>query len=871
MANAPPAAALRRASATLTRTLDRLSPPPRQRPAPRQPAPRAALVWRRGPIALAAGLLVAQAWQPLAAQAQPAAPSPAAASASAAAASRLSFTLPAPASTGKGHNGKLPLFFEADNLEGEAGRSTRATGSVRLSQGDLRVRADELTHTASDNTAKAVGHVRIRRNGDVFSGPELTLKLDTLEGEFVRPQFWFSRTQAGGSAELVEFLGNNRMRAAQTTYSSCTPSNPDGTPAEPAWSLKTSRVDLDFDANEGSADNAVIWFKGVPILAAPKLTFPLNDQRKSGWLPPSFDFDSKSGFELSAPYYWNIAPDKDMTLAPMMSVRRGMGLDAEYRYLTEQDSGVLHLIGRPDDRVAVRSRGMLDFANKGKLKSSTEVSPTDYDIKWLRVSDDNYWKDFPHNLPSLTPRLYDSHASIEKQLNERAWGLGDSQTTVYANVQTWQTLRDLDPLSDPKLSNIEAPYRREPQIGLRSRSRNEAGLTWSLQSEFNRFTNSDAAKVQGNRAHVVGKLEQAFNLGGLSLTPRLSLNSAHYDLDSTLANGQRTASRTLPTFSMDAAMVLERPVKLFERELTQTLEPRIQYVRTPFRDQSQLPVFDSAPRDFNQYAIFSENAFTGVDRISDADQVTLGVSSRLIDPRNGTEAMRLGVVQKVLLADQRINPNGDGPITQRLSDLLLLGSTSVVPNWTLDTVVQFDAQSHATAATSTGVRYSPGAFRTVGVNYRYTRDNTEQIDLGWQWPISGPVGGVSQMRATATSPDVINLGAAPVASNACGGTWYSVGRLSYSRRDSRLTDSIMGVEYDAGCWIGRVVAQRVSVGRAQASTRIMFQLELVGLSRISLGSNPLRTLKDNIPGYNLLRDDSKAQPATRYTPTLTDD
>lgn len=849
---------------------------------------------RWSPIALAAGLVVAQIGWPQAVRADDTAAAPSAvgsaasavpaatpvsasAAASAAGSSssvnnplRFTFTLPAPQVNQR--NGKLPLFFEADNLEGESGSRTRATGSVRLRQGDLVVRADELTHTQADNTARALGHVVIMRNGNIFSGPELTLKLDTLEGEFIRPHFWFARTRAGGDADLVEFLGENKLRAFKTTYSSCTPANtPDGTPGEPDWSLKTSSIYLDFDANEGKAESAVIWFKGVPILAAPTLTFPLNDARKSGWLPPSFDFDSKSGFEMSAPYYWNIAPDKDMTLAPTLSVRRGAGLDAEYRYLTPHDEGTLHVVGLPDDRVAMRPRGLLDYSDKGNLNDGNLLSQTNYELRWLRVSDDDYWKDFPHGLPSLTPRLYDSHANIERQLNSRNWGLGDSQTTLYGGVQSWQTLRDLDPLADPTQSGIDTPYRREPQLGVRTRSGNETGMIWGLQGEFNRFTNADPTKPIGNRLNATGELGRSFNFGGLNLTPKVALNAASYDLDQAMSNGSRSATRVLPTFSLDSGLTMERPVHVFDRDLTQTLEPRIQYVRTPYKDQSFLPLFDSAPRDFNQYAIYNENAFTGGDRISDANQVTVGVTSRLVDDMTGVEAMRLGIVQKLLLADQRINPDGPDPITQRLSDLLLLGSTSVIPKWSLDGTAQFNAQNHAMSRGLMGVRYSPGPWRTVGLAYRYTRDASEQVDLGWQWPLAGPVPSTAQVRDQAVADPMNLTGRRPINGSACGGTWYSVGRMSYSMRDSRLTDALLGVEYDAGCWIGRVVAERVSVGRDQASTRLMFQLELAGLSRISLGTNPLRTLKDNIPGYQLLHDDSVAAPTTGTTPYSTDD
>jgi len=839
------------------------------------------------PVAVAAGLFALQwGWpgvvhsQQTPAAADPAAtPSPPAATASDAnatgeAAGRLIFSLPAPQPTAP-HDGKLPLFFEADKLEGESGQTTKASGSVRLRQGALSVEADELTHRQADNTAKAAGHVRIMRGGNIFSGPELTLQLDTLEGEFVSPSFWFARTQAGGHARHVAFLGSNRLRATQTSYSSCTPENTaDGSPGEPDWSLKTSSVYLDFDANEGIADDAVIWFKGVPILAAPRLTFPLNDARKSGWLPPSFNFDSKSGFELSAPYYWNIAPDRDMTIAPTLSARRGPGLDLEYRYLAPHDEGSVHVVGLPDDRVALRSRGLADIEHKGQVRDSGNgLSHTHYDIRLRRVSDDDYWKDFPHGLPTLTPRLYESHAKIERQLNARTWGLGDSQTILYGSVQHWQTLRDLDPKADPTLSGIEAPYRREPQLGLRSRSGNDKGLVWSLQGEFNRFVHPDDSRASGNRLNAVGQLSLPLKFSGLSITPRVSLNSTSYDMDQPLANNQRHATRTLPTVSVDSQMQLERPVHMFDRSLTQTLEPRLLYVRTPYRDQSHLPIFDSAPRDFNQYAIYNENVYTGVDRISDANQITLGVTSRLIDNETGVEALRLGIVQKLLLADQRINPEGDEPITQRLSDLLLLGSTSVIPNWSFDSFLQFDAQNHQTSRGLLGLRYSPGAWRTINLNYRYTRDTSEQVELGWQWPIAGRKPSLSGTRDLAVS-DPMNLSGRGGTrnSNACGGTWYSVGRLSYSMAESRLTDSLFGIEYDAGCWIGRIVAQRVSVGRAEAATRLMFQLELAGLSRISLGSNPLRALRDNIPGYRLLHDDSTASsPTTGPSPQTIDD
>lgn len=766
------------------------------------------------------------------------------------------------------HNGSLPLFFEADKLEGASGEQLRATGSVKLKQGEMTLRADELVHTQNGNTAKASGHVRITRHGNVFEGPQLSLALDTMEGEFLRPTYWFSRMQAGGKADLIEFQGSNRIIASHASYSSCTPENTaDLSTFKPAWELITSKVDMNFEANEGRAENAVIWFQGVPILAAPVLTFPLNDQRKSGWLPPNFDVDSRSGFEFSIPYYWNIAPNYDATLTPIIAVKRGTGLDTELRYLQPNDRGTLHFFALPNDQLAGDQRGMFDFRNSGSMASAQSPSVTAYDLRWRRVSDDNYWKDFPRNLPSITPRLYDSHAQIEHQLNARNWGLGASQTTVFGGIQSWQTLKDLDPTSNAALSNIITPYGRQ-QLGINSKSVADNGLMWSLHSEINRFTNQDRTQVTGSRLHAVASVEKQFGTqGGVSLLPRLSINTARYQLDQASANGTKDYTRTVPTFSLDASAVFERPVRLFDQDLVQTLEPRVRYVRTPFVDQSNIPLFDSAERDFNQYAIYSDNAYTGVDRISDANQITIGMTSRMLNADNGSETMRMGVVQKVLLSDQRINPDSDQPITQRLSDMLLLGSTSVLPNWNLDGVLQLSAQSHQTERAIIGTRFSPGAWRTINLAYRYTRDSSEQVDLGWQWPIAGATPGLTNLLKDSLAA---SAGANSADSGShCSGAWYAVGRLNYSVRDKRLANSLLGVEYDAGCWIARLVSERVSVGQSTTSSRIMFQLELVGLSRI--GSSPLRALKENIPGYRLLRESNSMLSPQGNQPTLTDD
>jgi LPS-assembly protein len=334
----------------------------------------------------------------------------------------------------------------------------------------------------------------------------------------------------------------------------------------------------------------------------------------------------------------------------------------------------------------------------------------------------------------------------------------------------------------------------------------------------------------------------------------VAFNAASYSLDQPFGGVGSNPSRIIPTLSLDSAWVFERDTTFFGHPARQTLEPHLLYVNTPFRDQSGLPNFDSFAKDFNFDSIFTENAFTGVDRVSDAHQITAGVTTRVLDPDTGAEQVRLGIAQRYLLRDQLVTPDS-APLTRRFSDLLLLGSTTLVPAWTLDSSIQYSPDTNRVTRSIVSARYSPGPFRTLSATYRLTRGLSEQVELGWQWPLYGPTPDESQASKRA-SGSTDGTGS----SGGCKGSWYGVGRINYSTLDRRVTDAIVGVEYDAGCWIGRVVATRQSTGFSEATTRLLVQLELVGLSK--LGSNPLQVLKDNIPGYRLLREGRALAPST---------
>ncbi len=728
---------------------------------------------------------------------------------------------------------RLPIVLRADRMRSQPELETVAEGGVEFRRGGLVIRADRLAYDTPQDLASASGKVRVSRGGAIYSGPELHLRVQRFEGYFLQPEFEFTQLGAGGRAERIDFLDSARARATRAEYTSC----PREGPEEPDWLLRTDAVRLDLDANEGVAEGASLRFLGVTILALPILSFPLSDARKSGWLPPSINTDNRSGIELSVPWYWNIAPNRDATLTPRIITRRGLGLDSEFRYLETSDEGTLALDWLPNDRLTGTSRQALQWTHEGSA-----FGPLRYGAALLRVSDSEWWKDFPNAGRSLAPRLLPLRVFAE-----RPFQFTGGEGLLYARAVHWQVLQASDAV-------VVSPFERAPQVGLRLGG---AWAGWQLggEAEFNHFslpsgTEARAGRLGGDRVHLLGHVARPWREPGWWVVPRLSVNAASYTLAESGPGAQRRASRVIPSFSVDAGFEFERQTQAFGRAVQQTLEPRVLYVRTPFRAQSGLPNYDAVAKDFNFVSIYTDNQFAGVDRVNDAHQLTAGVTTRFVDNASGAEALRLGLVQRVLFSTQRVTAQADGtpdgaPLQQRFSDALLLGSTSVLPGWNLDAAVQYSPDIQRSVRSIIGARYSPGPFRTVSSTYRLTRGLSEQLELGWQWPIYG-----AAPRADS----------AAAAGGGCKGTWYSVGRVNYSIKDSRVTDSVLGLEYDAGCWIGRFVAERLSTGRSEATTRLMLQLELVGLSRI--GSNPLRVLKDNIPGYRLLREErSGASPA----------
>ncbi len=737
----------------------------------------------------------------------------------------------------------VPVFMFGDTLSGRPNLDTTLDGNAEMRRGKTSIRADRIEFYQPEDTMTSRGKVRINSAGNQFEGTELKLKIDTFEGYFLEPSYRFLVNGGNGSASRIDFIDDRRMVATNATFTTC--ERTDEASWSPAWQLSGTSFKFDQEAETGVATGAVLRFKDVPILAFPTISFPLSSKRKSGWLPPTFNLDNTSGFEVSQPYYFNIAPNRDATLTPTVMTKRGVDLGGEFRYLEPTYVGRLRASYMPSDKLRDTKRWSYALEHAGSLNTGLgSVGSLGLNLNLNRVSDNNYWSDFSRSGTSLTQRLLSSDASL-------SWSRGYASAS--ARALKWQTLQD-------PLSPIVPPYDRLPQLTAAYTRANVpvagvGGFDWSLTGDFTRFSSDRTLTLQPNsdRAVAIASISRPWTAPGGYITPKLQLHATSYRFDAPLAMGTgqfagaTAASRVVPTFSLDGGLQYERKARVFDRDFTQTLEPRAFYVRTPFRDQALLPNYDSGANDFNFATVFTENAFVGNDRISDANLLTLGVTSRLIDAQTGNEAVRVGIAQRLRLSDQKVTLPGGIPVTDRVSDLLFGTTVNWVPQWSFDGTVQYNPKLRVSERSTLGVRYSPSNYRVVSAALRRQRDVSNSIDVGWQWPINYLWGDKGK-----------DLGAGQ---GQGGGRYYGVGRLNYSFQDKKLVDAVVGVEYDGCCWIGRVVLQRLQNTTSTANTRILFQLELVGFSR--LGVNPLNVLKSNIPRYQLLRDQVTAP--SRFT------
>jgi LPS-assembly protein len=691
-------------------------------------------------------------------------------------------------------------FLEADNITGTQDKNVVATGNVTLRQRGATIRADRVDYHADDQTAIATGNVRLERGGDNAIGPRLNYRLDNDTGELESPVFEFPKTperksSSRGLAERAVLEPDNKSRLFHAEYTSCPAPRDD-------WFIRVRELEIDSTRNIGTAYNTTVYFLGLPILYAPWLAFPLDNKRKSGFLSPTFGTSSTSGFEVALPYYWNIAENMDATITPKLFSKRGVQLGGEFRYLEPKYSGQVDMEFLPKDRVAGIDRYFLGWRHAQQLWKGWSAG-----VNVQMVSDDNYFRDLSTKLAATSQTNLPRDAIL---------AYSDDIWSFSARALAYQTLQD-------PLAPVPIPYRILPQMLFGGSQQNIYGFDWQLSGDFSNFRHP--TEVNGQRLIFYPSIAMPIRRSYGYVVPKIGYHFTRYNLQQN-SGDFGDASRGLPIASVDAGVFFDRTMHWGAREFQQTLEPRLFYLNIPYKDQSKLPNFTTAESDFNYSQLFSENRFVGGDRIGDANQLTVALTSRLIDSATGLERFTASLGQVHYFRPPRVTL-GEPAIDAKSSDILFYASSQMSPSVKFDLGWQYTPNLSRSEKLTLAAHYSPVPGSIVNAAYRFARatvdprtDPTgttgiEQVDISAQWPITRNLSGLA--------------------------------RWNWSTRDRKLLEGLAGFEYNAGCWQVRAVAHRFITATQQYSTSFQIQLELSGLSRI--GINPLETLRQNISGY----------------------
>lgn len=713
---------------------------------------------------------------------------------------------------------KPATFVLGDTTSGTTDQDLAAKGSAEVRRNTFVIKADALHYDQDTDMADAYGRVHLNNNGAVFAGPEAHMRVDSSEGYMTAPKYHFNVTGGSGSAERVDLLDSERSVFTKGTYTACSCTD------NPAWYLKGTEFDFDTGADEGVVYNSVLFFQGVPIFASPWMSFPLSGERRSGILPPTFSLSSSNGFELSLPYYFNIAPNRDLTLTPRLISKRGVQLQANFRYLSPTYSGSITGEYLPDDHLTHTNRYALYIQHNQNFGNGFGGY-----IYYNKVSDNTYPEDLSSSVSQFmngTQLLYQQEAGLT--YNNGPW-------SVLAREQHWQTLT-------PSI----APYGREPQLNVKYAKYNVGGFDYGAEADYTNFRITTADLTQGQRVMFNPYLSYSAVGPGYFVTPKVQLHLASYNLNN-ISNDvpvgtPKNFTESIPTFSFDTGLIFDRSVRLFGQDYIQTLEPRIYYVYTPYRNQAFAPLFDTAESDFGLAEIFTPNTFVGNDRIADANRLTAAITTRFINPETGDERARFVIAQQYYFQDQRVTLTPNQTSAQAThSDLILGASLKLGAGFASETAFQYNADNNQLVKTSVGFGFSPASGKVINVAYRYTRANTtldntpiNQVLISGQWPLTHHV--------------------------------YGVGRFNYDLGGHRIVDGLIGLQYDADCWTLGAGIQRYAnglntSGQNQSSTRFLAQLTLKGLSTVDNGLIP--AFRAGVAGYTPLPP--PPPPEARFT------
>ena len=665
-------------------------------------------------------------------------------------------------------------------------------GNVRITHDQQLLKSDSAIYDKTTDIVDAKNNIHYQQEGLSVQGSTGTMELGSQTGILHDTDFQLYDWHGRGSARNTSFEGPDLTVLRKVSYTTCDYGDND-------WLMRASKVKLNHSTGIGSATNVVLSFKHVPFLYLPYISFPINDDRKTGFLMPGYKSSSSVGDEISIPYYINIAPNFDATLTPRIISNRGTLFDGEFRYLTTKGAGTVNAEYLSHDNVFDDKRESFHYTHQG------ELAPRTYNtIDLSYVSDADYLKDFSSSLAAATT----VHLERLAELNY----LGDTWTTR-VRLQGYQTI-------DETIPESSRPYQRLPQIQLNSNlplKKNE--LNYQLNSEYVSFERED--RVTAGRLDLQPMISFPLKTIATFITPKINLHHTTYLLQDQAPGTDDRQNRTVPVFSMDSGIFLERDTHWGSRKFLHTLEPRLFYLYAPYKDQSEIPIFDSGAPDFNFTQMFLENRFSGVDRIGDANQVSISVTSRLLEADTGRERIRGSIGQIFYFKDREVTLSGTTIDDSTHSDIVAEASTLITDHLTSTGDLLWNVENNEISKGGILFRYQAEKRHVINLSYRYRRDELGQADVSLLWPLSP--------------------------------AWHIIGRWNYSLFDEQNLENLAGLEYQSCCWKLSLVSRHYLKEAAAATTpevydnAIFVQLELKGLANV--GRSLKETLEESILGY----------------------
>ena len=698
-----------------------------------------------------------------------------------------------------------PSYIVGDRIDGTQSGVSSINGSVQLDQGDRRITAEHMTYDSGSGIA-------VMQKGIVYANPNMVVtspsgEYDTQAGSgtFKDTTFLLPQRNGHGTAGIFNSLDDEHNQLYGTTYTTCPPGKVD-------WLLSAPDMYLDTTTNTGEGHDVTIHFLGLPVFWTPYLNFPLNDQRKSGFLGATFSFDVINGFEISAPYYLNLADNYDATLFPRIITKRGVQTGADFRWVDPIDSGFIYGDYLPHDQVEGSERGQFILSDGA---SFNEFNHAGLVYNW--VSDDNYFRDLGSDLAINSTSTLARDVSYNYD-DEMDWAVG-------SQFQDFQVV-------DPFIPPIEFPYRRIPQL-LVSWSNNQdvSGPQYAFYAEGVRFQRE--LRIGTWRGDVKPAITLPISDSAAYFIPTLAWRYTAYDLNADAYQpdvnqpevrvADRRLSRSLPIFDIDTGLNFERDGGAY----TQTLEPRLYYLRVPYRDQSQIPVFDAVQPEFSYLQMFTDNRFYGADRQSDANQLSYALTNRFLDAVSGAQVFQVDLGQTRYFAPRRVQLPGTPADTSLYSDVVGDALYNINDVWTADYNQLWNPNTRQTDLGSVLLQYHPAYHQVLNLGYVFRRPDLKQTTVSFAWPLAG--------------------------------AWSWVGGWNYDVVHHETLERILGFEYDSCCWNFQILNRFYLLpNNTKYDSVFFFSLQLKGLGQVGRHLEDL--LQRDILGYTNAQFDESLQP-----------